>query len=65
MVMFLPKEIAAAWAPQTRCIQRRGLRVELLALFDAGAVQPIPGQAHPWAGMCQFGTSIDMFRAQL
>ena len=29
MVMFLPKEIAAAWAPQTRCIQRHGSRVEL------------------------------------
>src|SRR5215471_8503319 len=27
--MFLPKEIAAAWAPQTRCIQRHGSRVEL------------------------------------
>src|ERR1700732_1640878 len=22
--MFLPKEIAAAWAPQTKCIQRQG-----------------------------------------
>ena len=25
--MFLPKEIAAAWQPQTRCIQRHGSRV--------------------------------------
>ena len=27
MFMFLPKEIAVAWAPQTRCIQRHGSRV--------------------------------------
>jgi hypothetical protein len=25
--IFLPKEIAAAWAPETRCIPRQGSRV--------------------------------------
>src|SRR5215472_10870965 len=29
MLIFLPNEIAAAWAPQTRCIQRHGSRVLL------------------------------------
>jgi non-heme chloroperoxidase len=39
--MFLPKEIAAAWSPQTRCTQRQGSRVGTLVMHsEDGQIVP-------------------------